>query len=472
MRRVILAAFAAAACHADEMNPEVMKEALALQAEAFEEFSLPGDGKTATFEVKLGEKAAKMENELFDGFRFRCPELPEGTDFVWYFNAPRSWGNWYIFPVEGKPGQAFRNWLDGDKLYEPFDESGAKDRLRILQTLEGGYFESGREYIMWFRRTGDGGGDNTLRGIAVFAASEKSWDHDDIEKALKLKPAPAAAQVAELKSRGGEILLDKEFFHPAYAAGRIDSAFDSIRSTKRLSGGFFITMQISVPPCTTEPSLEAIAAKHGKPDFIRTGEELAKVRKAAGGSPPDADAIDTTIHYYDHFGFEVESGTADPKVLRVVTAGANFAELRPPEKGSSYARLDLENVVVFHKEGTEVGRAYYFLEGEKTPVFTKEPPSGEYTSGEDRLIGKGRGEWIWESRFKDGKIARRMPLKSNQLHGKAEGFHENGQPRFVAEYRKGILDGTLVQYNEAGKEVSRRTFKDGEEEGTADEPEE
>ncbi len=470
MRRAIPLILAAAVCHAEDLNPEAIKEALVRQAASFQEFTLPGDGKTATFEVALGEKAAKLEDDLFDGFRFRCPELPEGTDFVWYFNAPQAWGNWYIFPVEGEPGQAFRNWLDGDKLYESFDQSGAKNRLRILQTLGGGYFKPGKEYIMWFRKTGDGE-DNTLRGIAAYAKGDDSWDHDEIEKALKLKAAPVADQVAELKSRGGQILLDKDFFTPTYAASRIDSAFTSIRSTKRTSGGFFITMQIAVPPCATEPSLKAIIAKHGKPDFTRTGEEVAKVRKSAGGTPPDDDDVGTTNHYYDHFGFEVESSATDPKVLRVVTAGADFAELRPPEKGSSYARLDLENVVVFHKDGSEVGRAYYFLEGEKKPVFSKEPPPGEYTSGEDRLIGKGGGEWTWESRYRDGKIARRMPFKSNQLHGKAEGFHENGQPRFTAEYRKGVLDGELVQYNQAGREESRRTFKDGNEEG-ADKSEE
>lgn len=471
MRRILSAALVTAACHGQEMNPEVMKEALALQVESFEEFKLSGDGKTSSFEIKLGEKPAKLEEEVFDGFRFRCPELAEGTDFVWYFNAPTNWGNWYIFPVEGKPGQAFRNWLDADKLYETFDQSGSVGRLRILQTLKGSYFKPGQEYIMWFRRTEEGKGTQ-LQGIAAFAKGEDSWDHDDIEKALKLKPAPAAEQVALLKSRGGEVLLNKDFFDPRYAEGRIDSAFDSIRSTKRMRGGFFITMHISVPSCTTEPSLKEIIAKHGEPDFSRTGEELVTVRKKAGGDPPDEDDAKVTTHYYDHFGFEVETGAAEPKVLRVTTTGANFRDLKGGEKGGSYGRIDIENLVVFHKDGAEVGRAYYFLEGGKTPIFIQEPPPGEYKAGDSLLIAKGKGEWIWEQHFDDGKVASRIPMKANQLHGKAEGFHENGQPRFKAEYRKGELDGELLQYNEAGKEVGRRKFKEGKEEGSGEDDEE
>jgi len=112
-----------------------------------------------------------------------------------------------------------------------------------------------------------------------------------------------------------------------------------------------------------------------------------------------------------------------------------------------------------------VGRAYYFLEGGKEPLFIKDPPAGEYQFEGAVLSAKGSGDWVWESHFPDGKLSRKMLLKGNRFHGKAEGFHENGKKEFTAEYKEGEVDGEVVQFDEAGKEVSRRKFKDGKPEG-------
>lgn len=463
MRSAILSLALLASCNGQELTIEELQGALAASAEAFDEVKLTADGKPAVFGIKLGEKPARIGKDVYDGFRFRCPELPEKADFVWYFNAPESWGQWYILPVEGKPEQAFKNWLNGDKLYEPHDKAGGKERLRVLQTLDGNYFTAGREYLMWFKQSAEAA-DSTLRGAAAFAETEDSWDHDAVEEALGLKPAAPEEQVAALSSRGGMILLDKEFFEPRYAAERIDSAFFSIRSTRRMAGGFFLTTQIAVPPCATTPSFAAIRKKHGEPDFTQDGAEEEKKRKHAGGTPVDEDEKGLTRHYYDYFAFEVETGAKDPEVLRVVTHGSDFSAVRPPAAGSSYASIGIENLIVFHRDGKEVGRAYFFLEGGKAPLFIKAPPAGEYRSGNQVLIAKGGGTWLWESRHPNGKLARRLPLKANRLHGKAEGFHENGKRRFTAEYAKGELDGEVVQFDELGKETSRDKFKDGERE--------
>ena len=462
MRHLLVALALLIPCHGQELTIDEIKEALVAGVEAFEPVTFPVDGKPVKLDIKLGEKPVKIRDDRFDGFRFRCPDLPEGTDFVWYFNAPKNWGNWYILPVEGKPGQAFKGWLDGDKLYDSFDKSGEKDRLRILQTLDGAYFKPGAEYLMWFRKTGDGPGDD-VRGIAAFVKkSGDSWDHDDIEKALGLKEAPLEDQVASLSSKGGLILLDQEFFDRGYAAGRIDSAFSSIRSTKRMKGGFFVTMQTAVPPCKTQPSLAAIVKKYGEPDFVRDGAEEQKKSKHAGGEGGDEDEKGTTRYFYDYFALEVETGAKDPKVLRVVTFGCDFSAVRAPAAGTTFASIDIENLTVFHKDGKEVGRAYFFREGSEEPIFITEPPAGEYRSGSELLVAKGKGEWIWENRFPDGKMARRFPMKGNRLNGKAEGYYENGQPQFTAEYRKGDLEGEVVEFDKAGKETSKRIFKDGE----------
>lgn len=86
-------------------------------------------------------------------------------------------------------------------------------------------------------------------------------------------------------------------------------------------------------------------------------------------------------HQYDHFSFEVQSDAKDPRVLRVGTYGCDFADVRPPNNGATYAGIGIENLTVFHRDGKEVGRAYYFLDGSYKPLFITVPPTGEYRSG-------------------------------------------------------------------------------------------
>ena len=441
-----------------------LQKALVGRSEAFDRIELKGDGTATRFDAKLGTEMAELEGAIFDGFRFRCPENIKDRDFVWYFNTPGNWGEWYIVPVEGEPGRAFNDWIDADRLYQTFDRPAEKDRTRILQTLDGAYFKPGGDYIMWFRNTGKPGAGE-LRGIAAFSEKRDSWDADDVEKALSLKSAPAEDQVSALNSRGGLILLDARFFDKDYAKGRIDSALMGIRQTKRTSDGFFLTIQTFVPPCKTNPSLDEIIKQHGPADFIRTSEEKKRVRRHAGAddSEEDKDESDVTSYHYDHFAFEVDGDGKDRTVRRVVTFGCNFANEAPSGKEATFGGIDIENLTVFHRDGKEVGRAYYFLEGSKKPLFITAPPAGEYRNGNQRLISEGDGKWKWETRFPDGKTARTIPMKHDVFDGLAKGFHENGKRSFTANYRNGELDGETIQFDEDGKETSRRSFKEGKE---------
>jgi hypothetical protein len=344
--------------------------------------------------------------------------------------------------------------------FERFDR--LKKSAVVLQTLDQEYFTPGKEYIMWFRKTA-ADASSSLRGIAKFAKKEKSWRHDEVEKALSLRLAPVEDQVTVLNSIGGLILLDSNFFESKYAKGRIDSAFTSIRSTRQSKGGFFVTIQTSVPPCATRPSLEKIIAQHGPPDFIRTGDELDRLRKHAGGDALDEDEKGITYYHYDYFAFEVDSGVKSPAVSRVRTYGCDFSKVSPSKSGSTFGSIGIENLKVFHRDGKEVGRAYYFLEDSKKPLFITAPPIGEYKGDSQTLFCEGDGKWKWESRFEDGKLARRMRLENDQLHGDAEGFYPNGKPSFKATYKNGELDGELIKYDEDGKETKRGTFKEGRE---------
>jgi hypothetical protein len=461
MRTILLMLVLSVSAQAAESGAMDLQKALVEHVEAFDLLVIQGEGTPMEFNIELGKTSVKVDGEEYDGFRFRCPEKIEDRDFVWYFNAPSAWGHWYIFPAAGEPEQAFRDWKDADQIYSTFDKADEKDRLRVLQTLDGGYFQAGEEYLMWFHRTGKAQ-VGTVRGTAAFAKTQKSWDHDAVEKALALGPAPVADQVTALTSHGGLILLDTRFFDADYGKNRIESALLGIRSTQSMRGGFFITMQTFVPSCKSEPSLEEIVKAHGPADFIRDAAELDRVRKHRGGEGLDEDELGVTRYHYDYFSFEVETGAKDPKVLRVGTSGYSFGDLCHEKTGATFGSVEMDNLTAFYQDGKEVGRAYYFLEGGKRPLFITVPPPGEYKAGDQVLIASGDGKWSWESRFADGKVSRRMPLVEDRFHGISEGFRADGSIAFKVTYKNGELDGEAIEYTEGGEVKSRRTFRSGE----------
>ncbi|GHC52538.1 hypothetical protein [Roseibacillus persicicus] len=436
----------------------LLVEGIQSQPDVFEQVALGQVGEASSFTVSLGDPALTLkEGSVFDGFRFVAPKNSGKLDFVWYFNAPGHWKGWYLCPVEGDFRRSFKSWLKGDKVYEGVDGKAEEGRLRILQTLQAGYFEEGKEYVMWFSRNEEGE-DSPVKGkIAFMPAKGERWDYEAIEDALGLVPLPALEQVKALKSKGGEILLNEKFFDPAYGAGRIDSAFFTLRQTKNLEGGFFITMQIEVPACESEPLIADIIETHGPADFVQTAAEEKKLAEFRGGDP-DAVELGKTTYYYDYFGFEVMGG----KVQRVVSQASDFSTLNPEKEGWSYGGLAKQNLTTFYHGEKEVGRLYYFREGGKKVVVAVEPPAGKYRNKLGTIEYFGDGRWTETSLFPDESVARVLRYEAHQLAGQAEGFYRGGGKSFVASYRAGILDGKLVEFREDGTVEREREFAQGE----------
>ena len=441
---------------------ETLTKELQQNPQLFDEITIQAPDQPTDFQVELGKTTLTLPSgDQFDGFRFTAPKDSHSQDFTWYFNAPNEWGHWYISPVQGALTPAFKSWLDADNLYRRVDSASPVNRLRVLQTLGAGYFKDGSEYIIWFRHVEKGGGTK-LTGRFIFNKIEKKNDYAELEKTLQLKPQAAPAQVKSLKSRGGKILLDKAFFKPSYAANRIDSVFFSIRQTKRMKGGFFITMQITVPPCDTEPSYAQIRKKYGAADFIQTSAEANRVRKHAGGDIDEEDDNSVTTYYYDYFGFEVATGDKKETVLGVVTHANNFSTLRNKSVDASYGQIPMKNLTVLHKGDQEVGRLYYFLEGGKKPLCTLEPPVGKYQQGQKILEYLGNKKWLWLTLRNDGSTARTIPFTQDLMNGKAQGVYSNGKPSFIAHYLNGVLDGKVIQYSKEGEITSESIFKKGQ----------
>ncbi|MCH8156303.1 MAG: hypothetical protein IID18_00880, partial [Nitrospinae bacterium] len=420
---------------AAELTPEVLIEGVQGNPEAFELVKIDQSDQVVSFDLELGETTATVAGEfVFDGFQFVVPADAKGKDLVWYFNAPTEWGNWYIIPVEGKPGDGFRGWLNGDKIYQTFDVSREKKRVRILQTLSGENLKPGKSYILWFRRVlGSSGGK--LRGCISFVKKSEDWDYESIEKVLGLKPGDVAAQVAQLDSKGGRILLERAFFQPSYAENRIEAVFFSLRNTKRMRGGMFITIETDIPICKTEPSYAAILGKFGEADFIQSGKELARLRKSWTDEADDSVDQSVTTYYYDYFGFEVQGEKGKEVVTRVVSSANDYSVLKAGKSELSFGQVPMENLTAFQKKGKEVGRMYSFLEGGKKPFIIREPPIGMYKREGQELEYKGKGNWFLTMFSKDGVVAQKIPFTNHQRNGISEWFYPSGKPSFIVPYK-------------------------------------
>ena len=175
---------------------KLLIEGVQNKTEVFEPLEIADLGKATEFSIQLGGTQLEIqEDAIFDGFRFIAPEGAEELDFVWYFTAPARWDGWYLCPVEGDFKRSFSNWLDGDKVYQKLDGADFKERLRVLQSLEAGYFESGKEYVMWFSSGADGKSEAVKGRLRFVKPQEDDWDHPAIEEALGLEPQPAEKQV-------------------------------------------------------------------------------------------------------------------------------------------------------------------------------------------------------------------------------------------------------------------------------------
>jgi len=437
-----------------------LAKALAENKSALDDVRLGENERSGMVTLKLGGTVVEHSDGTYDGIFFKAPEEIRDRDFIWYFNAPEGWANWYIVPLEEDVKQGFSNWLTADKVYGELDKAGEKERFRTLQTLKGSYFEPGQEYVIWFRKVGEvKPGEARLRIAFGKPKEEGKWKHEELEKALGLKPASAEEQVAELSSLGGMILLDGKFFDKGYADDRIESLFFSKRQQKQLSGGFFIQIKTSTPPCHTNPKLAEIIEKHGKPDFVRSSKE-----EAARSSGNDSDEEPPTITYfYDYFGFVVKEGDEDKIVHQVTAQANNFSTLRPKgDERSTFGQLGFENLTVFHFDGKEVGRIYNFDEEKKEPSVVKAPPEGTYRNGQVSITFLGDGKWRMEAVSDGGKKVYIKRYERNRLNGITEVYHSNGKLKLSLSYKDGVPDGKIMEYDEDGAIVREAVYKDGE----------
>lgn len=420
------------------------------------------------FDVTLGaaDSVTTVHNgDMFDGFRFTVPKDFAGEDFIWYFNSPSHWGRWYISHATDAPAAAFKRWHTPSLLYQKIDTVEEKSRSRFLQSCDGSFFKAGEEYIMWFNKVSDGG-ESYVRGRFTFSTlpKDEKWGVETLEEHLALTPLSHEKQIQQMGSVGGEILLDKDFFSPHYAQGRIDSLFSTLRVSKSLGGGFFVSMRTFVPPCKKSPTIAEIEKKYGPAHFIQGSQEALDVMGIDMEEEGEEQEENKVTYYYDHFGFEVLAGDAQKKVVRVSTQEDNFSSLsiaRTLAEKPTFVHIRTKNLTVFFKDQKEVGRLYFFNESEKPVLVAQDPAVAVYSVANSTLAYKGNGVWEEQVHYEDGSLARTTLFENHRMHGACIGSYEDGTKRFELLYKNGVPDGDLREYAEDGSETSHRVFKNG-----------
>jgi hypothetical protein len=416
-------------------------------------------GAHQAFTVRLDEKPLVIGGEhRFGCFRFKTPKEPS-LDMVWIFTVPPEWSQWYILSAEGAM-EGFRHWLAADRLYEGFPPP-IKDQA-YLQTLEAGSLKPDSTYIIWFYQKAPSKGPATLTAAINFLPGKKKdaeWDHEQIEKGLGLKSAPAARQVEQLGSRGGRILLDARFFRPKYAELRIDNLLTSLRHSRSFGGGMFIEMRMQVPPCGTDPLLADIIAAHGEADLVLSADE----RRLFSEEGEDV----RSVCYYDRFGFVLGGDTKKQHIYGVLTQASDVSEVRPRRDGLTWGDVPLPevNLRVFFRDKKEIARVA-FWGNENARVISGELPAETYRRDFDNgtiaeeLIHAGGGEWEYRAFTEEGQPVRTAKLVKHAFHGILRDTYPDGKPRAEAPYKNGKLDGVLKQWNRNG-EMQERMFRDG-----------
>jgi antitoxin component YwqK of YwqJK toxin-antitoxin module len=99
-------------------------------------------------------------------------------------------------------------------------------------------------------------------------------------------------------------------------------------------------------------------------------------------------------------------------------------------------------------------------------------PNGQIKSKGEYLNGKRIGEWVYY--FSNGKVEQKGKYDNK---GKAQGIwkwyypcfdpctNETGQLWREENYRNNLLDGSMIEYSDSGKVITKGEFADGEKEG-------
>ena len=108
----------------------------------------------------------------------------------------------------------------------------------------------------------------------------------------------------------------------------------------------------------------------------------------------------------------------------------------------------------------------------KVRLKSNEVVVNSYVNGTPQVVRKmedkdGQKVAVFEKEYyDDGNILKEGPLTDNKRNGKWKIYYRDGQIRNIVNYKNGVLNDTIIGYNENGTLKFRGIFKDGLKSGT------
>ena len=108
----------------------------------------------------------------------------------------------------------------------------------------------------------------------------------------------------------------------------------------------------------------------------------------------------------------------------------------------------------------------------KVKLKKNEVVLNSYVNGTPQVVRKlkevdGQQVAVYEKEYyEDGNILKEGPIENNKRNGKWKIYYRSGQVRNIVNYDNGVLNDTIIGYNENGSLKFRGIFKDGQKTGT------
>lgn len=342
-------------------------------------------------------------------------------------------------------------YFSGDRAYANLP-TPAQHSL-FLQSIRYKQFTPGEEYLFWFITNQANDSPAHLRAVIHFARWQRDneatpWNPSTIESTLRLSPASAAEDATLLRSRGGRILLDPQFFEQPYAEGRIKALTAALRDRLMTGDHPQAAPPPQAPESPTRPSLLAIQKFHGEPDLTISARERSLIH---AHWPPEGRRL--TRAWYDRFAFVYAEADPAKAILWVETNTYNFSDVRPRATGLTYVSLSTFElpITLFFKDRREIARISR-LGGADVKILSGKIAPGTYEQlirpgSKEELTYLGKGSWTYRWTTPEGNPHRTATLEDHAYHGPMIDYYSDKTERGRLNFKKGHLIRTASPHH-------------------------
>lgn len=427
---------------------KLFPELFQARAKEFPEVSVTeGSDPPGQFEANLRNAAFVLpDGRQGSAVRFRAPRTPY-LDLVWALSLPDSWCQFGCIRVADHAGQEEKDndegYFAGDRAYiSPTTPAG---HSLFLQSIRYKRFTPGEEHLIWFVKNQADDSPALLRAVIHFTRWQRDneatpWNPSTIESTLRLRPASAAEDAAVLRTRGGQILLDPQFFDRPYAEDRIRALTATLRDRLMTGDQPQPAPPPQVPVSPTHPSLLAIQKAYGEPDLSVSARERSLIN---AHWPPEERRL--TRAWYDRFAFVYAEADPAKAILWVETSAFNFVDSRPRAAGLTYVSLSnfALPITLFFKDRREIARISR-LGSANSKILSGILALGTYEQliqpgNKEELTYLGKGAWTYRWITPESDPHRTATLKDHAYDGPMIDYHPDKTEAGRMNFKKGLL---------------------------------